>query len=249
MKIAFFGTGDFSKNILADIYKKENIEIVCVVSQPDKPVGRKKILKPTPVHIFANENNIDLFQPKKLKEPIQNPPPNLPPIKGEGYLDDYLKSLDLDFIIVVAYGKIIPKSILDIPKYGCMNIHGSILPAYRGASPIQASIRDGNTKTGLTIMYMSEGMDEGDILKTQEVEIGPDDTSIDIFQKFEEIGPDLLIQTLDGVIQGKIDGIHQDDPQATYCGKISKEDGKIDFHTLSAKEIYARARAYTPWPG
>jgi len=247
MKIAFFWTGDFSKNILSSLITCSDIEIACVVSQPDKPVGRKQILEATPVHAFAMESGLDILQPKSLKAPQD--PPQAPLVRGEVVLHEYLKTLDLDFIIVVAYGKIIPKEILDIPKYGCINVHGSILPAYRWASPIQESIKNGDTETGVTIMYMSEWMDEGDILAIEKINIDILDTTPDIFKKFESISLEVLYNTLQWVISGDITGQKQDELQVSYCSKIEKSDGEISFLTQTTAEIYNRYRAYITWPG
>lgn len=243
MKIAFFWTGEFSKNILSDILEKKELEIPLVVSQPDKPFGRKQELIPTPVKQFALENGIDILQPEKIK-----PSPLTPLPKGEGNLVEKLKSLNLDFIVVVAYGKIIPKEILEIPKYGCINIHGSILPKYRGASPIQESLKNGDTQTWLTIMYMSEWMDEWDMLQIEKIQVDILDKTPDVFRKFEEIGGELLLKTLTGIIEWRIKWIPQDDTKATYCKKITKEDAKIDFEKETGKNIYNKFRAYFPWP-
>lgn len=236
MKIAFFWTWEFSKNIASSLFEKysKNLEILLWVSQPDKPFWRKKILKPTQLKSFCEEKNIEILQPETLKNNID--------------FIDKLKSLNLDFIIVVAYGKIIPKEILEIPKYGCINIHGSILPAYRGASPIQESLKNGDTKTWLTIMYMSEGMDEGDILSIQEIDIEKYDTTQTLFQKFEEIWPELLVSTLKKILSKEITGVPQEHTKATYCQKISKQDGQIDFILDNLSTIWNKYRAYTPWP-
>jgi len=236
MKIAFFGTWDFSVNILKSLindYKKD-IEIELVVSQPDKPVWRKKELQKTPVKIVAENNNLEFLQPEKLRENIN--------------FFNELKKLDLDFIIVVAYWKIIPKEILEIPKFWCINIHWSILPLYRWASPIQESIKNWDEKTWLTIMYMSEWMDEWDILSIREIEILEDDKTSDIFKKFEEFWPKLLVETIKWVFDWSIKWQKQDDSKSTYCSKITKTDWEIDFEKISAKEIYDKFRAYSPWP-
>jgi len=190
MKIAFFGTPDFAWKILSWILEYSEIECVLVVSQPDKSVGRKRELSPTPVKQVAIDSGIEVIQPEKLGPSLNSLP------KGEMWSQDVLQNLDLDFIVVVAYGKIIPQAILDIPKYGCINIHGSILPKYRWASPVQSAIKDGLSETWLTTMFMSAGMDEGDILKIAKVEIDKVDTSEDIFKKFVHIGPELLVNTL-----------------------------------------------------
>lgn len=235
MKIAFFWTPEFAKNILSDLfYNFKEIEIKLVVSQPDKPVWRKKEILKTKTAEFATSNNLELMQPETLKNNIE-------------FLNK-LKSLNLDFIVVVAYWKIIPQNILDIPKYSCINIHWSILPNYRWASPVQESLKAWDKKTWITIMYMSDKMDEWDILQIKEVEIDIKDKSQDIFKKFEKIWAWLLVDTLKKVVNKTITPIKQDDKFATYCKKIEKNDWKIDFKNSSSLEIYNKFRSYSPWP-
>ena len=236
MKIAFFWTWDFSRNILKNILKEKNSpEIKLVVSQSDKPTWRKMILTETPVKILAKEKNLKVLQPEKLKNNTK--------------FFEELKSLDLDFIVVVAYWKIIPKEILEIPKFWCINIHWSLLPLYRWASPIQESIKNWDKKTWLTIMYMSEWMDEWDILAKKEVIIDIIDKTPDIFKKFEYFWANLLLETLEKIISWEILAEKQDETKATYCWKIEKKDWEIDFKNETAEEIYNKFRAYTPWPG
>ena len=243
MRIAFFGTPEFAWNILSWILSLNpspregsgSIECCLVVSQPDKAVWRKKELVATPVKQIALDAGIDVLQPDKIKKNIE--------------FFENLRDLNLDFIVVVAYGKIIPQALLDIPKYGCINLHGSILPEYRGASPVQAAVKSGETETGLTTMYMSKGMDEGDILKIQKVPVEPDDTSQDIFRKFSEVWPKLLLETLEWVLSWELEWTPQDKSLAMYCGKIAREDGEVLFRQQSHQEIYNTYRAYTPWPG
>lgn len=235
MKIAFFWTWDFSKNILKSILEHhKQVEVRVVVSQPDKPVWRKQILSPTPIKIFANKYQITCLQPEKIKENTE--------------LIHTLETENLDFIVVVAYGKIIPQNILDIPKYASINIHGSILPFYRWASPVQESIKNGETRTWLTIMYMNDNMDEGDILNIQEIDIDPNDTTTDIFEKFALFWPSLLVHTLEWIIEWRIISKKQDHTQATYCKKITKEEWKIDFQNEDGPTIYNKYRAYFVWP-
>lgn len=236
MKIAFFWTWDFSKNILKNILNhKKNPEIKIVVSQVDKPIWRKMILTETPIKSFAKENNLEILQPEKIKNNTE--------------FFEKLKNLDLDFIVVVAYGKIIPKEILDIPKFWCINIHWSLLPLYRWASPIQESIKNWDSKTWLTIMYMSEWMDEWDILAKKEIIIDILDKTPDLFKKFENFWADLLLETLEKIISGEIKWEKQDQNLATYCSKIEKQNWEINFKTETAKEIYDKFRAYYIWPG
>lgn len=233
MKIAFFWTWEFSKNTLSGILKHRDIEVSLVVSQPDKPIGRKKTITPTAVKILAEENSIPVLQPEKLRNNIE--------------FFNALKKEKLDFIVVVAYGKIVPNEVLDTPTHGCINIHGSMLPLYRWASPIQEAVKNWDKKTGLTIMYMSEWMDEWDILKIEKIEIARDDTTQDIFNKFEKIWPNLLINTLKNILLWEIIGQKQIESQAKYCSKIEKQDGKIDFNH-SAEIIYNQYKAYKTWP-
>lgn len=236
MNIAFFWTWWFSKNILESLFNDyKEINILLVVSQPDKPFWRKQEFIPTPVKKFALSNNLSVLQPEKLRNNIE--------------FFDYLKSLNLDFIVVVAYWKIIPIEILEIPKYWCINIHWSILPAYRWASPIQESLKKWDKETWLTIMYMSEKMDEWDVLKIEKVNIDILDKTPDIFKKFENIWPKLLVDTLNWIISWKINWIPQDASKATYCKKIEKEDWKIDFKNERVLDIYNKFRAYFPRPG
>lgn len=248
MKIAFFWTWEFSKNILKWILEmkknyKEDIDVSLVVSQPDKPSWRDKNITFTQVKQFWIEQNIEVLQPIKLK-----PSPLTPLPEGEGNLIEKLKSLNLDFIVVVAYWKIIPKDILDIPKYGCINIHWSILPKYRWASPIQEALKNWEMLTWLTIMYMSEWMDEGNLLKIEKIDVDIVDKTPDIFSKFEKIWPKLLLDTLFWVIDWRIVWIPQDDSKATYCKKIEKEDWFVDFKKETSYEIYNKFRAYYNWP-
>lgn len=234
MKIAFFWTWDFSKNILGSLLKYNDIEVLLVVSQPDKPVWRKKDLEYTPIKTLALEKNIEVLQPNKL-------------IKNTDFKNN-LRTLNLDFIVVVAYWKIIPESILDIAKYGSINIHWSILPLYRWASPIQESIKNWDKETWLTIMYMSKGMDEWDILKIEKIPIDIMDKTPDIFRKFEKIWPEILFETLKSIIDWTSCRIPQDNLKATYCWKIEKNDGKVDFCNDTLYHIYNKFRSYYPWP-
>jgi len=233
MKIAFFWTWEFSRNTLQWILDNYSIEVWLVVSQPDKPVWRKKIITATPIKILAKENNIKVLQPEKLKNN-----------------NEFFKELKwFDFIVVVAYWKIVPNEVLDAPKYWCINIHWSILPKYRWASPIQEAIKNWDSETWLTIMYMSEWMDKWNILDIKKVNIDKLDKTEDIFKKFEYIGPKLLIDTLNWIINWDIKWQKQDNSKATYCSKISKEDGQINLENENIKNIYNKYKAYSPWPG
>ena len=235
MKISFFWTWNFSKNILKGILEFKDINLCLSVSQPDKFVWRKKILKKTPVKELSEERSIKCMQPKKLKNNLD--------------FFNILQNLNLDFIVVVSYWKIIPKEILKIPKFWCINMHCSILPLYRWASPIQESLKNDDKQTWLTIMYMNENMDEWDILKIEKIKIEKIDKTPDIFEKFEKIWPKLLVNTLQWLIDLEIRPILQNNSLATYCSKISKIDWKIDFYKEKSKQIYNKFRAYFAWPG
>lgn len=233
MKIAFFWTAEFSRNILKSILENhKEVEVWLVVSQPDKPVWRKKIITETPLKKLAIENNIKVLQPEKLKWNTE--------------FFDELKGFD--FIIVVAYWKIVPIEVLEAWKYGCINIHGSILPKYRWASPIQESIKNWDKETWLTIMYMSEWMDEWDILAIEKVNIDKLDKTLDIFKKFEKIWPKILVNTLNKIVDWNIISTKQVDSEATYCSKISKLDWEVNFKNDNIIDIYNKFKAYSPWP-
>lgn len=233
MNIAFFWTWEFSKNVLEKILQIPQIKVSLVVSQIDKPVWRKQELLPTEVKKFALENNLELMQVEKLKE--------------ESFLQK-LKNLNLDFIVVVAYWKIIPIEILQIPKYNCINIHWSILPNYRWASPIQESIKNWDKKTWITIMEMSAWMDEWNIFWIKEVEIWFYDTTADIFKKFENFSAQFLYEILSKIIKNEIKSIPQDNSKATYCKKISKQDWQIDFENEKWIQIFNKYKAFYSWP-
>lgn len=234
MNIAFFWTWEFPKNILKDLLKYDDLNVKLVVSQPDKPVWRKMEITPTPVKVLALENNIEVIQPEKLKDNLE--------------FIDKLKSIDLDFIIVVAYWKIIPTSILEIPKYFPINIHWSILPLYRWASPIQEAIKNGDRQTWISIMEMTAWMDEGGVFLTHKIDIDILDKTPDLFEKFQKDWAQVLYWVLQEIVNNNLKPIPQDNSKATYCSKISKEDWKIDFEKQTWFEIYNKYRSYSPWP-
>lgn len=220
--------------MLADLLADERFEIAFVVTNPDKKFGRKQELIASPVKILTEKNNIAIFQPEKIRNNTE-----------------FLEAIDgykCDYFVVVAYGKILPKILLDMPKNMPINVHGSILPKYRGASPIQSALLEGETETGVTIMHMSEGMDEGDMILMEKIAISEDETSATLFEKFGKISGAALIDGIIGLENGELSRIPQKNEDATYCKKIEKEDGKIDF-SETAKKIYQKYQAYTPWPG
>ncbi len=231
MKILFMGTPDFALFSLRALSETEH-EIVGVVTQPDKPKGRGYALTPPPVKVFATEKGYPVYQPNTLK--------------GEEFAK-LLEELAPDVIVVVAYGKILPKNVLDFPKYGCINVHGSLLPEYRGAAPMQRAIIDGKSETGITTMYMAEGLDTGDMLLKDTVAIEENDNFEDIHDKLGECGAALIVKTIDGVEKGLIPRVAQDDSLSTYAAKITKDDCLIDF-SGDAKAVHDLIRGLSPIP-
>lgn len=231
MRIVFMGTPDYAAVTLQKlIYEK--YDIAAVFAQPDKPVGRKQILTPPATKVIAINNNIPVFQPKTLRD-------------GEAY--SILKELNPDVIVVVAYGKILPKEILDLPKYGCINGHASLLPKLRGSAPIQWAIVNGEKQTGVTIQLMDEGIDTGDILETVVTDIGEQETAEELFDRLAVMSADLMVSTLEKAQAGTLNPIKQNDAEATYAPIIKKEMAHIDF-TKTADEICNAVRGFYSWP-
>ncbi|TSC96300.1 MAG: methionyl-tRNA formyltransferase [Parcubacteria group bacterium Athens1014_10] len=232
IKIIFMGTPKFAVPALKKLADDKRFEILAVIAATDKRIGRKQILTPPPVKIFARENKILVFQPKRIEN-----------------FKLQISNLKPDLIIVCAFGQIIPKSILDIPKYDCLNIHPSLLPKYRGPSPIQTAILNGEKQTGVTIMLVDEKMDRGPILKNCELQITNCDFTYEkLSEKLSELGAQLLIETIPEWINGKIKAKPQEESLAAYTKIIQKEDGKINWKK-SAQEIENQIRAFYPWPG
>ena len=232
MRIIFMGTPELAATVLSRLIK-ENYEVVLVVTQPDKPVGRKMILTAPPAKVEAEKNGIEVWQPNSLRT--------------EEALEK-VRSYDPDLIITAAYGKILPKDMLDLPKYGCVNVHGSLLPKYRGAAPVQWSILNEDEKTGITIMKMDVGMDTGDILTQADIVIGDRIHTPELMAKLADLGADLLIQTLPGYIDGSIKPVPQNNDEATMSPPITKDQGKISW-ARTASSICAQIRALSSWPG
>ncbi|WP_022776943.1 methionyl-tRNA formyltransferase [Butyrivibrio sp. AE3009] len=231
MKIVFMGTPDFARCALEKIIEAGH-EVVLVVTQPDKPKGRSGELQVSDVKALALEHNLPVFQPVKIKEPEHVA---------------YLKSIEADIYVVAAFGQILSQEILDIPKYGCVNIHASLLPEYRGAAPIQQSIIDGKKETGVTIMQMAAGMDTGDILIQKTIPIEENETGGGLFDKLSILGAELIVEALPLIEAGKLTPVPQDEAKATKCGKLSKDMGKIDF-SKDAETIRNLVRGLNPWP-
>jgi len=232
MKIVFLGTPDFAVPSLKALVESVN-EVVAVVCQPDKPIGRKKKLTRPPTKIFAESLNIPVLQPPKIKN-------------NEEFLEE-LKSHSPELICVTAYGKILPKDVLDLPPNGCINVHASILPKYRGAAPINWSIINGEARTGVTTMLMDEGMDTGDVLLIEETAIEYNDTSESLSNRLSRIGAELLLKTINKLISGSLKPIKQNDSEASLAPMLKKEHGEIDW-SKSSKEIRNLVRGLLPWP-
>ncbi len=232
LKVIFMGTPDFSVPSLLSLINNSNV--IAVVTQPDKKVGRKQAITPAPIKKVALEHKIEVLQPEK--------------IKGNANFEKQIKDLQPDLIVVVAYGFILPQEILDIPKYGVINVHASLLPKYRGASPIQSAILNGDQETGVSLMLIDDQMDHGPVLTQESLKINDNDTFESLHDKLAQLGADLLAETLPKYIKGSIKPVTQNEKDATYCQLIKKEDGKIDW-TKSAEEIERQVRAFNPWPG
>lgn len=228
IKTIFMGTPNFAVPILETLIK--HTEVVLVVSQPDALVGRKKVLTASPVKKCALEHNIPVFTPNKIRD---------------GY--EELKKYDADLIVTCAYGQIVPESILNLPRLGCINVHASILPKYRGGAPIHHAIIDGASYTGITIMYMDKGMDTGDIIEIKKIPIEDNDTVESMHDKLSVLGANLLEETLPNIINGSNKRIKQDDSEASYAPTIKREDEHLDF-TLKAENIYNKVRGLNSWP-
>lgn len=230
-KIIFMGTPDFSVPILSALVDN-GYEVIAVVTQPDRPVGRKKTLTPPPVKVEAVKRGIPVYQPEKIKRPEELEP---------------ILALQPDLVVTAAFGQILPKQLLDAPKYGCINVHASLLPELRGGAPIHYSILQGKKKTGITIMYMAEKLDAGDILTQAEVEITEEDNVGTLHDKLSAVGCELLLETLPKLICGELTAIPQDEDKATFAPNIKREQEKIDWHK-SGEEIYNQIRGLNPWP-
>ena len=231
MKIIYMGTPDFAVPALKSLASSEH-EVCAVFTQPDKPRGRKMVLTPPDVKVCAQSLDIPVYQPDSMKN---------------GDALEIIGRYNPDVIVVAAYGKILPKAVLDAPKFGCVNIHGSLLPKYRGAAPIQQSVLNGDKVTGITTMLMDVGLDTGDILLTEETEIGENETSGELFDRLAELGGKLILKTLSALEKGEITPKKQDESLATHTSKIDKSLCPIDF-SKSAFEVHNKVRGLNPWP-
>ena len=230
--VVFMGSPDFAVSALEALAQSPDYAVKLVISQTDKPQGRKQILTAPPVKQTALQYGLEVYQPASLRT-------------DEAY--EKIAALQPDFIVVSAYGKILPQRILDIPKYGCVNLHGSLLPKYRGAAPIQWSVLNGDKKTGVTSMLMNAGLDTGDILLTSETEIGENETAGELFDRLAALCPALLMETLQGLAEQTIVPQKQNEAEASYVTVLTKEMAEIDWNA-SAAEIHNKVRGLNPWP-
>jgi methionyl-tRNA formyltransferase len=233
LRIIFMGTAELSCASLEKLARDEKFSVMAAVTQPDKPKGRELKPQPSPVKTLAQKLILPVLQPAKARD--------------EKFISE-LRELKPDMIVVVAYGQILPQAILDLPKFGCLNVHTSLLPEYRGASPIQSAILNGETETGVTIMKIDAGLDTGDILAQTRTPILPEDNSQTLHDRLAQLGAELLVETISNYIAGKILPKPQPMEGVSYAAKIKKEDGKIDWNE-PANKILNRLRAFTPWPG
>lgn len=231
LRIIFAGTPDFAARHLDALLSSEH-QIVGVFTQPDRPAGRGKKLMPSPVKVLAEEKGLPVFQPVSLRAQENQ---------------QLVANLNADVMVVVAYGLILPKAVLEMPRLGCINVHGSLLPRWRGAAPIQRSLWAGDAETGVTIMQMDVGLDTGDMLYKLSCPITAEDTSATLYDKLAQLGPQGLLDTLQQLAQGRAEPQVQDEAQVTYAEKLSKEEARIDW-SLSATQLERCIRAFNPWP-
>ncbi len=233
IKLIFMGTPDFAVPFLESLLVAENFDVAAVVTQPDRPSGRKQVLTPPPIKVLAQKNQLKIFQPEKLK--------NNPAITGE------LKKISPDLIIVVAFGQIIPPDILALPRRGAINVHPSLLPLYRGASPLPAAILNGDSKSGVTIMLMDEQMDHGPVVAQESLDISDIPKASELGERLARLGGDMLVGLIPKWVAGNLKACEQDHASATHCGKITKEDGLINLADDPEKN-YRKIRAFDEWP-
>jgi len=230
-QIVFMGSPDFALPTLQAL--SDNYQVVGVVTQPDRPAGRGRELKPPPVKKLALELDIPIIQPTRMKE-----------LEAMAQI----KAWAPDVIVVAAFGQILRSDVLNLPPHGCINVHASLLPRWRGAAPINAAILHGDEQTGITIMKMDEGLDTGPIIKKATIPIAPDETAGSLFPKLAQLGGELLLESLPDYLNGQLVAQPQDDSQATYIKMLKRTDGEIDFNT-PAENLARQVRAYNPWPG
>jgi methionyl-tRNA formyltransferase len=233
VRIIFMGTADLACASLQALCREKSFQVIAVVSQPDKPRGREMSLHPTPVKTLALAEGLPVLQPERAR--------------NQAFIDQ-LKTLQPELIVVAAYGQILPQALLDIPRHGCLNVHTSLLPKYRGAAPIQWAILNGDSETGVTIMKMEAGLDTGPMLTQVVTPIAPTDDARSLHARLARLGGELLVKTIPDYVSGKIVPRPQPAEGVSYARKISKEDGQIDW-TQPARVVWNRLRGFTPWPG
>jgi len=233
LRLVFMGTAEFSCASLAALLADARIQVVGVVTQPDKPKGRDMKLQPPPVKVLAEQHRLPIWQPLRARE--------------ESFIAE-MRALRPDLAVVVAYGQILPQALLDIPRHGCLNVHGSLLPQYRGAAPIQRAIANGEAETGVAIMKMDAGMDTGPVLAMRATPIAPADDAVTLYERLARMGAKLLLEIIPGWVAGTVPARPQPTEGVSHAAKIRKEDGRVDW-TQPATVIWNRLRAFTPWPG
>ena len=233
MRIMFMGTAELASASLRALCREASLQIVAVVTQPDRPKGRELKVQFSPVKEVALSERLPLLQPERARH--------------EEFIR-HLKAYEPELIVVAAYGQILPPAILELPRFGCLNVHASVLPKYRGAAPIQWAILEDESETGVTIMKMDEGLDTGDILTQARTSIGPEDDAQTLHDRLAQLGAELLVNTIPDYVTGKIIPRPQPTEGVSYARKIKKEDGHLDW-SLSARALWSRVRAFTPWPG
>jgi len=233
LRVAYMGTPQIACPSLDSLIEMIGFNVVGVFTQPDRPSGRGKKVEFSPVKCLAHSRGLDIFQPITLKDPA---------------VEETIKSLDLDLIVVMAYGQILPQRILDLPKYGALNIHASILPRHRGAAPIQRAIIEGDNETGVSLMKMDAGMDTGDVISTMSIPIRESESAVELTDAISILGAAIISRDLPNYISGKLEPQKQNESLATHASKIEKSDGLIDW-SMPSVHIHRRMRAFNPWPG
>ena len=231
MRVLFIGTGEIGVPVLHSLAESRERELVGVVTQPDKPVGREQRIEAPPIKAALAASKLPVLQPKRIKDAVEE-----------------IRALDPEAIVVMAYGQILPRAVLEIPRIACLNLHASLLPRHRGAAPIQAAIVTGDRETGITVMYMDEGLDTGDVLLQKPIEIAASETGGSLHDRLAQIAPGALSDALTQLASGKAPRTPQDSSAATYAPKLNREDGRIDWNE-SAELIERKVRAFDPWPG
>ncbi|ADH99200.1 methionyl-tRNA formyltransferase [Salisediminibacterium selenitireducens] len=231
MKVIFMGTPDFSVPVLEGLCES-GYDVVMVVTQPDRPKGRKKQLTPPPVKVAAEKRGLSVYQPEKIRDPKEA---------------EHVLAADADLLVTAAYGQILPKEILESTRLGCINVHASLLPEYRGGAPIHQAVIDGKNKTGITIMYMVEKLDAGDILTQRETPITDEDTTGTMHDRLSRIGAELLLETIPRLAAGELSPRRQDEEKVTFASNIKKEQERVDF-SQSARAVFNHIRGLNPWP-